>query len=209
MVGVYCTSSPGENPAWTDAALARYADFVDQVRAIRPIRKYQLYRRALETEPAAKVQNKLLKALSKTPEFPALVLAVKYLDNPATAETAALAVKTAAAKNPDMGGEIVASALKKAQEVYAELAKSDADAGYAVDEIKGLLAKLPAEGIRSGIARPGRAGKAVAGDPETRKAMKAKALAKAQQEADAAAWRRTWTATDGVLDRSGGRRDAR
>ena len=68
------------------------------------------------------------------------------MDAPATAETAAMVVKTVAAKNPALGGETVAAALKKAQEVYAGLAKSDADAGYAVDEIKGLLAKLPAEG---------------------------------------------------------------
>ena len=184
------------NPAWTDAALARYTEFVT-ASADTGVRKYQLYRRALELNPSAKVQNKLLKALAKTPEFPVLVLAVKYLDNPATAETAALAVKTAAAKNPDMGGEIVASALKKAQEVYAELAKSDADAGYAVDEIKGLLAKLPAEGFAPASLAP-EAWKAVAGDPDARRAMKPKALAKAQQEADAAA-AGTWNAADGVL----------
>ena len=184
------------NPAWTDAALARYTEFMT-ASADTGVRKYQLYRRALELNPSAKVQNKLLKALAKTPEFPVLVLAVKYLDNPATAETAALAVKTAAAKNPDMGGEIVASALKKAQEVYAELAKSDADAGYAVDEIKGLLAKLPAEGFVPASLAP-EAWKAVAGDPDARRAMKPKALAKAQQEADAAA-AGTWNAADGVL----------
>ena len=184
------------NPAWTDAALARYTEFVT-ASADTGVRKYQLYRRALELNPSAKVQNKLLKALAKTPEFPVLVLAVKYLDNPATAETAALAVKTAAAKNPDMGGEIVASALKKAQEVYAELAKSDADAGYAVDEIKGLLAKLPAEGYLPVSLEPS-GWEAVVGDPETRKAMKAKALAKAQTEARAA-MAKNWIAENGVL----------
>ena len=185
-----------QNPAWTDAAISRYTDFVSKSRNT-PMRKYQLYRRGLEAKPSPKVQNKLLKALCKTPVFPVLVLAVKYLDNHATAETAALAVKTAAAKNPDMGGEIVASALKKAQEVYAELAKSDADAGYAVDEIKGLLAKLPAEGFVPASLAP-ETWKAVAGDPDARRAMKPKALAKAQQEADAAA-AGTWNVADGVL----------
>ncbi|WP_302927385.1 3-keto-disaccharide hydrolase, partial [Alistipes shahii] len=101
------------------------------------------------------------------------------------------------AKNPALGGETVAAALKKAQEVYAELAKSDADAGYAVDEIKGLLAKLPAEGFVPASLAP-EAWKAVAGDPNARRAMKPKALAKAQQEADAAA-AGTWNAADGVL----------
>ena len=185
-----------QNPAWTDAAISRYTDFVSKSRNT-PMRKYQLYRRGLEAKPSPKVQNKLLKALSKTPVFPVLVLAVNYMDAPATAETAAMVVKTVAAKNPALGGETVAAALKKAQEVYAGLAKSDADAGYAVDEIKGLLAKLPAEGFVPASLTP-EAWKAVAGDPDARRAMKPQALAKAQQEADAAA-AGAWNAADGVL----------
>lgn len=185
-----------QNPAWTDAAISRYTDFVSKSRNT-PMRKYQLYRRGLEAKPSPKVQNKLLKALAKTPEFPVLVLAVNYMDAPATAETAAMVVKTVAAKNPALGGETVAAALKKAQEVYAGLAKSDADAGYAVDEIKGLLAKLPAEGFVPASLAP-ETWKAVAGDPDARRAMKPKALAKAQQEADAAA-AGTWNVADGVL----------
>ena len=135
-----------QNPAWTDAAISRYTDFVIEVRAIRPCANTSYTAADWRRNPSPKVQNKLLKALSKTPVFPALTLAVNYMDAPATAETAAMVVKTVAAKNPALGGETVAAALKKAQEVYAGLAKSDADAGYAVDEIKGLLAKLPAEG---------------------------------------------------------------
>ena len=185
-----------QNPAWTDAAISRYTDFVSKSRNT-PMRKYQLYRRGLEAKPSPKVQNKLLKALSKTPVFPALTLAVNYMDAPATAETAAMVVKTVAAKNPALGGETVAAALKKAQEVYAGLAKSDADAGYAVDEIKGLLAKLPAEGYLPVSLEPS-GWEAVVGDPETRKAMKAKALAKAQTEARAA-MAKNWIAENGVL----------
>lgn len=185
-----------QNPAWTDAAISRYTDFVSKSRNT-PMRKYQLYRRGLEAKPSPKVQNKLLKALSKTPVFPALTLAMNYMDAPATAETAAMVVKTVAAKNPALGGETVAAALKKAQEVYAGLAKSDADAGYAVDEIKGLLAKLPAEGYLPVSLEPSE-WEAVVGDPETRKAMKAKALAKAQTEARAA-MAKNWIAENGVL----------
>ena len=186
----------GKNPDWTDAAISRYTDFAT-ASDNTPMRKYQLYRKGLEANPSAKTQNKLLKALSRTPVFPALVLAVKYMDAPATAETAALVVKTVAAKNPGMGGQTVAAALKKAQEVYAGLAKSDADAGYAVDEIKGLLAKLPAEGYLPVSLEPS-GWEAVVGDPETRKAMKAKALAKAQTEARAA-MAKNWIAENGVL----------
>ncbi|MCQ5075674.1 hypothetical protein NE648_16735, partial [Alistipes shahii] len=58
-----------QNPAWTDAAISRYTDFVSKSRNT-PMRKYQLYRRGLEAKPSPKVENKLLKALSKTPVFP-------------------------------------------------------------------------------------------------------------------------------------------
>lgn len=57
------------NPAWTDAALARYTEFVT-ASAGTGIRKYQLYRRALELNPSAKVQNKLLKAARQNPGIP-------------------------------------------------------------------------------------------------------------------------------------------
>ena len=186
----------GKNPDWTDAAISRYADFAT-ASDNTPMRKYQLYRKGLEANPSAKTQNKLLKALSRTPVFPALVLAVKYMDAPATAETAALVVKTVAAKNPGMGGQTVAAALKKALEVYVELAKADADAGYAVDEIKGLAAKLPEAGFEPLSLEPENR-KAVVGNPETQKAMKPKALAKAQLEADAAMAQK-WSLTDGIL----------
>ena len=186
----------GKNPDWTDAAISRYTDFAT-ASDNTPMRKYQLYRKGLEANPSAKTQNKLLKALSRTPVFPALTLAMNYMDAPATAETAAMVVKTVAAKNPALGGETVAAALKKAQEVYAGLAKSDADAGYAVDEIKGLMAKLPEAGFEPLSLEPENR-KAVVGNPETRKAMKPKALAKAQLEADAAMAQK-WSLTDGIL----------
>ncbi|MBS1366066.1 DUF1080 domain-containing protein, partial [Alistipes sp.] len=80
---------------------------------------------------------------------------------------------------------------------YAGLAKSDADAGYAVDEIKGLMAKLPEAGFEPLSLEPENR-KAVVGNPETRKAMKPKALAKAQLEADAAMAQK-WSLTDGIL----------
>ena len=200
MIGVL----PGltaENPAWTDAALSRYADFVT-ASADTGVRKYQLYRRALELNPSPKVQNKLLRGLAGTGTFRALTLAADYMKNPETAEAAALVVKSVAAKNPAMGGPTVAAALERAQAVYTHLAKSDADAGYAVDEIKGLLARLPAAGLVPQPFDPD-GWQAVTGNPETRKAMKAKELAKAQQEADRESAEK-WGAANGVLTGKGG-----
>ena len=73
------------------------------------------------TERYSSLNKMCIRDSSKTPVFPALTLAVNYMDAPATAETAAMVVKTVAAKNPALGGETVAAALKKAQEVYAGL----------------------------------------------------------------------------------------
>lgn len=127
------------NPAWTDNALTCYADFVATHAA--PEQRPALYQKGLEAKPSAAVQNKLLRALGDTYSFPAIAVAAAYLDTPETAAAAAYAVKTIAAKHPGKGGDEVVKTLEKARDVYAALAKTDADAGYAVDEIKGLLAK--------------------------------------------------------------------
>ena len=141
MIGVL-SDLAARNPAWKDKALARYTDFVAIYAPAEE--RPALYCKGLEADPSADVQNRLLRALAATYSFPSIEVAARYLGTPATAEAAAFAVKTIAAKNPGMGGETVVNALEKAQEVYAALAKSDADAGYAVDEIKGLLAKYAA-----------------------------------------------------------------
>lgn len=136
-----------ENPALADRALMRYADLCAKQPAT-PVRRCQLYRQGLELKPSAAVRNKLLGYLAGVHEVPALMLAADYLSDPATAGAAAAAVKTIVAKSAPMpGGEAVRSALEQAREVYRELAKSDADAGYAVDEITGLLGKIPAAGF--------------------------------------------------------------
>lgn len=127
------------NPEWTDKALARYTDFVTYHAA--PEQRPELYQKGLEAKPSAAVQNKLLYALANTYSFPSIECAATYLDTPETAAAAAYAVKTIAAKHPGKGGDEAVKALEKARDVYTALAKTDADAGYAVDEIKGLLAK--------------------------------------------------------------------
>ena len=130
-----------QNPRWTDAAIARYADFV---ATAEPGRQVEYYRKGLDLRPGAQVRNKLLRALAQTGSLPALNIAAAYLDDPATGESAAYAVKSIAARNPGMGGESVVDALEKARTIYAGLAKNDPDAGYAVDQIKGLLARYAA-----------------------------------------------------------------
>lgn len=130
-----------KNPLWTDAALSRYADFV---ATTAPDRQVENYRKGLDLRPGVQVRNKLLRALAQTQSLPALNIAAAYLDDPATEESAAYAVKSIAARNPGMGGESVVDALEKARTIYAGLAKNDPDAGYAVDQIKDLLARYAA-----------------------------------------------------------------
>lgn len=145
-----------ENPALADRALMRYADLCAKQPAT-PVRRCQLYRQGLELKPSAAVRNKLLGYLAGVHEVPALMLAADYLSDPATAGAAAAAVKTIVAKSAPMpGGEAVRSALEQAREVYRELAKSDADAGYAVDEITGLHRQNPRCGLRSSSDRGSR-----------------------------------------------------
>ena len=158
MIGVL-SDLAARNPAWKDKALARYTDFVAIYAPAEE--RPALYCKGLEADPSADVQNRLLRALAATYSFPSIEVAARYLGTPATAEAAAFAVKTIAAKNPGMGGETVVNALEKAQEVYAALAKSDADAGYAVDEIKGLLAKYAA--VPRFELSPGRGGRRLRG----------------------------------------------
>ena len=68
--------------------------------------------------------NKLLRALAQTGSLPALNIAAAYLDDPATGESAAYAVKSIAARNPGMGGESVVDALEKARTIYADSQKT-------------------------------------------------------------------------------------
>ena len=146
------------------------------------------------------MQAKLLGYLSGVYALPALMLAAEYLDDAQTAAPAAAAVKTIVAKcNPMPGGEAVCKALERAHEVYKELAKSDADAGYAVDELTGLLGKIPADGFAV-LPADGLAGwTAVAVNPAEAKRLPARQVAKLRKAAGEAV-AANWGAADGLLE---------
>lgn len=130
----------------TDAALNRALPLINAAN-FTSIRKFRYFSDAIDLNPSASVRNKFIEALGNVPMPSSLDLAVKYLDNPDSKEAAATAVKTIVAKSAEpMGGEAVKAALVKAQDVFRSKMASDPDAGYAVDEIKGMIEKLPAEG---------------------------------------------------------------
>ena len=121
--------------------LNRYTDLVNK-SSQTPIQKFQSYSKALELASDVKLQNRLLSLLGGTHTYQALLVAAPYMDNQPTAESAASAVRTIVSKNIDtLGGEQIRQMLNKAITCFE--AVGDADAGYAIDDIKAMLEKLP------------------------------------------------------------------
>lgn len=205
MIGVL-RELAGQHPELKDRALARYTDCVTALDAT-PVRKYQLYAEALELNPSNKVSNKILRQLANIHEYPALMLAGSYLDNPETARTAASVVKTIVAKSDRVaGGESVRMLLEKSRDIYRAWAASDADAGYAVDELTLMLSKLPADGfvaVTDDLAQ----WSAVAAAPAERAAMKPAARKRAEAAA-AKAMSQYWKQENGVISYLGGEASA-
>ena len=127
--------------AHSQTILNRYTDLVSK-SAQKPIQKFQSYSQALELATDVKLQNRLIGLLGGTHAYQALLVVEPYMDNQPTAEAAASAVRTIVSKNIEtLGGEQIRAMLKKAITCFE--AVGDADAGYAIDDIKSMLEKLP------------------------------------------------------------------
>ena len=125
----------------SQAILNRYTDLVAK-SAQKPIQKFQSYSQALALATDVKLQNRLIGLLGGTHAYQALLVVEPYMDNQPTAESAAGAVRTIVSKNIEtLGGEQIRAMLKKAITCFE--AVGDADAGYAIDDIKAMLEKLP------------------------------------------------------------------
>ena len=131
------------NPSEKDRVLRRYAAIVGN-SGKNPAELYMHYSRALALQPSADIQNLLLSALASSPTLPSATLAAKYLDNADTDFAAAGAVRQIIAKNTSLQhGDAVKDMLMKAREIFMRhKAAGDADAGYAVDDIDGILTKI-------------------------------------------------------------------
>ena len=125
----------------SQAILNRYTDLVSK-SAQKPIQQFQSYSQALALATDVKLQNRLIGLLGGTHAYQALLVVEPYMDNQATSEAAAGAVRTIVSKNIEtLGGEQIRAMLKKAITCFE--AVGDADAGYAIDDIKAMLEKLP------------------------------------------------------------------
>lgn len=146
------------NPDKKDAALRRYLQLV-QSYGLPAIEQYRLYSNALALEPSVNVQNALITALANGRTLPAAMLAARYLDNKETALSAASTVKYIFSKEDDLRkGLTTKNILEKAHEVFVDFGVNDADAGYAADEVNGMLNKLETEGGYAVVAEEGPAG---------------------------------------------------
>lgn len=123
--------------------LARYTSLVSASKGLTNTEKYLLLADGLALAKDDASKNTIINALSKTAELPALYLAAQYLDAEGTQKAAAAAVKFIAGKNKAEGGEVITAALNKALALYDVWKASNADAGYAVDEIKKHINEMP------------------------------------------------------------------
>ena len=132
-----------ENEAANNAALKRYAVMVDRYGKDN-IGRYNLYRRGLEVSKSAEADNLLIGRLAGTGTYGALKIAAARVDEPATAAASAAAIRAIMTKHlGEYQGDEVRSAIVKAMDYYKSQT-NDADAGYAVDDLKGMLVKYDA-----------------------------------------------------------------
>lgn len=146
------------NPAKKDATLRRYLDIV-KAAGFPAIDQYRLYANALALEPSTEIQNAFLAALADGRTLPAAMLAAKYLDDDATALAAATTVKYIFAKEEGLRKGLTArNILDKAHKIFVKFGVNYADAGYAADEVAGMLNNFNDEGGYAVVAESGPVG---------------------------------------------------
>lgn len=134
-----------KDPSRASEALGRFV-YLTGVSGLDAKSKVFRYSSVMALDPDVKVKRQVLQSLSSTPVMSAFILASQYLDDSQTAYAAAGAVKSIASKTEDeIDYTLLKTSLEKAMSAYA--AAGGADDGYAVDEIRKMLAGLqpPAE----------------------------------------------------------------
>ena len=124
-------------PDVADRILPRYVDLVSRLEP-NAGKQRALFAEALGLTGNDKIKNTILNAVGKVATMKSFLLAGKYLDNKATAYTAANAVKAIASKTKEeINYSDFKAILEKAQDAFARKGRSDDR--YAVDEIAKML----------------------------------------------------------------------
>lgn len=126
--------------AGDESALAKYVSLVKQWETNTDSRSAKLVE-ALNIAKSNESKANVLSALATTPTRNAFIAVGKYLDNNAISYQAATAEKDILKKTKeDIEYDIVKANMNKAIDIYK--AHGTADDGYAVDEIKKMLAEM-------------------------------------------------------------------
>ena len=145
MIDILYDLASKESASNKDNILNRYLILVKGSNK-NNIQRFQLLANALNLNPSIAVQNALVENLGTTNNFPALMTASKYLDGESKLHAASAVMSLMNNKEVNLlGGSVAKSILKKTQEVYR--AQTDADSGYAIDQINGLLEKCTDNGF--------------------------------------------------------------
>ena len=145
MIDILYSLAAKESASNKDNILNRYLALV-KASDKNNIQKFQLLSDALNLKPSIAVQNALVENLGTTKNFPALMAVSKFLDGASKLHAASAVMSLMNNKEVNLlGGPVAKSVLKKAQDVYR--AQTDADSGYAIDQINGLLEKCTDNGF--------------------------------------------------------------
>ncbi len=157
--------------------------------------KVLMVRDMLDLTPGTNVKLKALQVLDKAKSYNGLLLASRYLDDPATAADAALVSMNIALADKSLAGPEVKAILEKAA---AGLKGGDAD--YQRQSIRKYLAEMPAgEGFVPMFNGKDLNGwKGLVENPLKRANMNEKSLKAAQNKADEI-MRKGWSVQDGML----------
>lgn len=132
------------NDAANSRALKRYALMVNRYGKDN-IDRYNRYRRGIEISKSADADNVLIKGLADTGTYGALLIADRRIGDAATAAASAAAIRSIMSKHlGEYQGDEVRAAIVKAMDYYKAESAHDADAGYAVDDLKGMLDRYDA-----------------------------------------------------------------
>jgi len=126
-----------------DRVLNRYIDVVLS-GSFDPAKLYYYFSRGLDLKPSDAVANRFVNALASSRTLPSVMRAASALNNESTSFSAANAVRNIITKVPALQqGAEVKNMLDKSVTIFQRHKdQGDADAGYAIDDIKGVLAAM-------------------------------------------------------------------
>ncbi|PSR57257.1 hypothetical protein AHMF7605_11050 [Adhaeribacter arboris] len=182
------------NSSYFDQALRGYVRQVSTAK-FPAEQKLLLLTKVMDIAKTSDQKTVILREVGKSPTYLSLLLAGKYLDDPALNQVAADAVTNIALNNKNIFGQDVRDLLNKAMS-----AMQGAEVEYTKANIRKLLDEMPKEpGFVSMFNGTDLTGwKGLVADPIKRSKMDAKTLAAAQQKADEQ-MRQDWQVKNGEI----------